>query len=162
MEGKASLLIVMGAMVIFSMLLMNINGFLLQNNTSQIDSQMSYTAAGLSQEVIDLAKTKAFDESTVGGKYPHNIPTAFSTTLGPESGETYADYDDFDDYNDGITRTVTTDLGDFNINVKVTYVNDTDFNQISLAPTTHKRMIVYVSNPTMADTVAMTYIKSYY
>ncbi|HKI46642.1 MAG TPA: hypothetical protein VKA08_15040 [Balneolales bacterium] len=161
MEDKASLLLVMGAMVIFSMLLMNINKFLLQNDTTQVGEQMNHTAAALSQGLIGIAKSKAFDQATVGGKYPQNVPTVFSATLGPENGETPKNYDDFDDYN-GYATTDTTSLGVFHLSVTVTYVSDTDFSQVSAIPTTHKRMTVDVYNPTMKDTLALTYIKSYY
>lgn len=163
MEDKASLLLVMGAMVIFSMLLMNINSFLLQNDTSQVDSQMNYTAAAISQGIIGIAKSKAFDQATVGGKYPQpqNVPMAFSSTLGPENGETPQNFDDFDDYNNYNTKD-TTSLGIFNVSVTVTYVSDTDYSQVSAVQTTHKRMTVKVYNSSMTDTVALTYIKSYY
>lgn len=161
MQDKASLLLVMGAMVIFSLLLMNINGFLLQNDTSQVSSQMNHTASAISQSIIEIAKSKAFDQATVGGKYPNNVPSVFSLTLGPESGETQKNYDDFDDYN-GYNTKDTTSLGIFNISVTVAYVSDTDFSQVSPVQTTHKRMTVKVYNKTMADTVALTYVKSYY
>lgn len=150
-----------GAIVLFTLLLMNINNFLLDSNTLEVRTKLSSTAAALSQGIIDEAKTKAFDQSTVGGTRPANIPSDFSDTLGLESGETYSNCDDFDDYN-GYSTVDTTDIGDFNINVTVQYVTGTDLNQVSSTQTTHKRMIVRVTNPIMQDTVALSYIKSYY
>lgn len=161
MIGKSDLLMLLGAIVIFSLLLMNANNFLFDSSKLEVQSKMSSTAAALAQGIIDQARTKAFDQVTVGGQVPSSIPDGFSATLGPESGETFGTYDDFDDYN-GYKTKDTTNVGIFNISVQVNYVTDSNLSQISSNQTTHKRMVVSVTNPVMQDTVKLSYIKSYY
>jgi len=161
MVGKSDLLLVLGAMMIFSLLTVNVNSFLMKNSIIQVNSELNFTAVSLAQNIIDIARTKAFDETTTNGGQPTLIPSGFSATLGPESGETYSSYNDFDDYNNYTTQD-TTDNGIYTAQVSVNYVTGLNYTQVSNTPTSYKRMVVKISNPSLKDTVRISFIKSYY
>jgi hypothetical protein len=161
MVGKSDLLLVLGAMMVFSLLTVNVNSFLLKNNIIQVNSELNFNAVSLAQNIIDVARTKSFDETTTNGNQPAVIPSGFSTTLGPESGETYQNFNDFDDYNN-YTKKDTTESGVYTALISVNYVTGTNYTQISSIPTIYKRMIVKITSKNLKDTVRVSFIKSYY
>jgi len=161
MGDKSELITLMGAMVIFSLLLENVNSFLGMNTKVQVQTELNYTAVALAQNIIDSARKKAFDEAVTDNKKISVIPDDFSLSLGPDMGETPKNYDDFDDYNN-YSRIDTTAHEIYTTSVKVEYVTDSNYNQKSLVQTTHKKMIVHVISPSMKDTVVMSYVNSYH
>jgi hypothetical protein len=161
MFDKSELITLMGAMVIFSVLLINVNSFLGLNSRLQVQSELNYTAIALAQNIIDNAQLLSFDEASTDGNSPVNIPTDFSVSLGPESGETYKNFNDFDDFNN-YTRKDTTEHEIYTAKVKVDYVTDGALYQSSPTQTTHKRMTVGISSTSMQDTVKFTFVKSFY
>ena len=161
MVGKSDLILLMGAMVIFSLITISANGFFLRNNIIQVNSELNFTAVSLAQNVINKARDKAFDQTTINGNKPSNVPSGFSSVLGPENGETYANFNDFDDFNN-YSSIDTTANGVYTLKVTVHYVSSSNFKQNVTGPTSYKRMIVQVYNPSMKDTVRISYIKSFY
>ncbi|HKJ47022.1 MAG TPA: hypothetical protein VJ991_14410 [Balneolales bacterium] len=161
MFDKSELITLMGAIVIFSILLINVNSFMGTSGRLQVQSELDYTAIALAQNIIDSARLKAFDESETGGKSPQDIPIDFSIPLAPETGENSKTFNDFDDYNN-YSRIDTTEHEIYTSSVKVDYVNDTSLDQHSATQTTHKRMTVSVFSNSMQDTVKFTFIKTFY
>lgn len=64
MSGRSDLFMVLGAVVLFSILLVNINGFLFNNQKSKTTSEIEYNGIALAQDIIDQARWKSFDELT--------------------------------------------------------------------------------------------------
>lgn len=64
MTGRSDLFMVLGAVVLFSILLLNINGFLFNNQKSKTTSEIEYNGIALAQDIIDQARWKSFDELT--------------------------------------------------------------------------------------------------
>lgn len=124
-----------------------------------VRTELDYTAVALAQNMVDQSRNKAFDEAATGAYSPLKAPDDF-TDLGPEIGEYYPYYDDFDDY-DGYTRTDTTQHGIYETSCRLDYMQESDLSQISAVKTARKRLYVQVVSEA-ADTVAVTYIKSYY
>ena len=69
MSDKSQIILVIGALVIFSLLTMNVNGFLFRNDVIKVDTEVQYTAIALGQGVIDEARWKTFDSIDVYNGY---------------------------------------------------------------------------------------------
>jgi hypothetical protein len=110
-----------------------------------LESEYEVGVTAIAQDIMEESRALAFDEETVSGFVPVNIPSDFSTigADGSENAWKKSEFDDFDDY-DGWSATITTDLGDFNISTSVYYV-DSNFNP-SVSKTTLKEMSVVVTN----------------
>lgn len=59
--GKIDLILLLGAMVVFSYLTLNANGFLLRNNRIQSRTEIQFTGISLAENVIDNARWLSFD-----------------------------------------------------------------------------------------------------
>lgn len=159
MVDTSDFLLLVGALFIFSLLQLNLNSVLLNNNKVMVKTELDYTAVALAQNITDETREKAFDENAVGPYIPLKVPDGFSV-IGPDAGEVYPNFDDFDDY-DNYTRTDTTAHGIYKTTCKVDYMVDGNLSQVAAVKTPYKRLLVRVVSET-ADTVAVTYIKSYY
>lgn len=148
MNGYTELIQVIGAMVIFSMILLNANAITLRNNLVQIQGELEQEVIALGQEIIEEAMARSFDRVTAGAAMPPTqIPEGFTPAdeLGPDPGESNrSDFDDFDDY-DGWTETVETEHGIFNLSAEVFYVHPDTFQPIS-SPSTFKKIVVTVTS----------------
>ncbi|MCF7802910.1 MAG: hypothetical protein K9N46_07510 [Candidatus Marinimicrobia bacterium] len=164
MSSGAELLLVLGALTIFSLSTLNINAVLSQNNEMMVEQEYSYAAIALGQSYIDSFRSLAFDEATLGGTIPTNIPNDFSNSSnfgGNGEGEDIPDFDDFDDY-DEYQVADTTQHGVFQISVDVIYVDASAPDLNAGTKTSHKRMFVTIDSPYLNDTITLSYMKSYY
>lgn len=158
MVDTSDYILLIAALFIFAMLQLGLNKVLLQNSKTMVKTELDYTAVALAQNIADESRRKPFDENVlVGGNI--DVPGDFSLILGPES-EVYPNFDDFDDYS-GYSRTDATEHGVYETTCRVDYMMESDLSQVSAIPTQHKRLLVQVVSET-DDTVAVTYIKSYY
>ncbi len=146
---------------------------ILMMNTSTLDSGSSVettefvimgTSLGISQ--LEKASGKAFDEKTVNSDITG--PSSLSSSLGPDGGEsTEAKFDDYDDYN-GFTKWVNGDTLNFRsasflVRDSVDYVTISGNAVVSSGSRTyHKRHRVWVSSPSMQDTLQFTSVYSYW
>ncbi len=173
---------------LLGVIILSANSSVLETNQMRSDSEYSSAAISLATSVIEEAMTKLYDEETadpdlglvtdVGG---------FSSTLGPESGESYqaknsgtTDLNDFDDFN-GLSMTFRSDTdpdtsrtsGTFAIKVpglrtkyslsaRVEYVQEANFDNISSGKTWYKKITVTVTSPSMARPVIVPAIMSYW
>lgn len=171
MSGYSEVIQVIGAMIIFSMILLNANSMILRNTALQIDGEIEQEVIALAQEIIEEAMTKSFDHVTVNAQAPPSqIPEGFSDSglLGPDAGETSRpDFDDFDDYNNWSDNTIETEHESFSLEAEVYYV-DPDTFQKTTSHSTFKKIEVRVTNEhlTRSDGSAVEYrlefIRNYY
>ncbi len=71
--GRAELLLVLGALVIFGRFSLIVNNALLENSTRVLESEFEITAVSLLQEIIYEAGLQAFDSSSVS-TIPASVP----------------------------------------------------------------------------------------
>ncbi len=160
MSGS-QILLVMGGLVLFSLLAINVNRSIINSDMQTSNSEYVVTATSLGQSVINKISTKAFDQGTVGNPtYNANLLTA-ANALGPEAGEIPSTYNDVDDYNNYTEADSTPRAGVYNILVTVNYVDDNNPNTILSTTSRTKRIQVAISNQFMKDTLFMYSYKSY-
>ncbi len=168
MNDYSDVLQVMGAMILVSVLITNVNRASFLNKAILIDGEYETEVTALAQDFMEESRSMAFDEETASGFVPVNIPAGFSTIGTDGSESSRADFNDFDDYED-YSEVITTIHGDFNVSVKVVYVNAT--TQLETASkSTLKKMKVSVSNASLTQfnnskelkTYNFSYIRSYY
>lgn len=149
-------MLTIGAIILFGIASLTANQLMVRNSEAIYNRQAEFYAISVVQQYIGEAKTKAFDEKTIVG-HPGSLPSGFSATLGPESGEVYPHFDDVDDFN-GYTTTLTTNVGTMAITISVGYVNEANLDAVVGTPTYYKKIRVtaqsnYLSSPVQADYV---------
>lgn len=148
MVGYSEVLQVIGAMVIFSFILLSATSMIQRNTYMQVEGAMEREVVAVAQDIIEEGRTQDFDEVTVDAALPPpDIPGDFtgSATLGPDSGESNrSNFDDFDDY-DGWNETVKTEHGEFEVSAEVFYVTPENHDSTGTR-TTFKKMRVFVTS----------------
>jgi len=147
MIGYTEVIQTMAAMIIFSMILISANSMIQRNSTMQIEGELEQEVISLGQEIIEEARSKAFDENTRGSMPPSIIPGGFTPTSefpSKEEQETRnrSSFLAFEDYNNW-SEVITTPHGDFNIDVEVYYVDEITYEQVE-SQTTFKKIDVTV------------------
>jgi len=153
MFGYTEVLQVIGAMIIFSLILMTSNSMILRNSTMQVEGELEQETIALAQDIIEEARIKEFDANTAGNLPPTSIPGGFTAagslgSSGSEGNERHK-FNDFDDY-DSYTETVETEHGEFEISAEVFYVDPNTFAP-SGTQTTFKKMVVTITNALLVD-----------
>lgn len=170
MFDTSDILLVLGAGVIFSIIALNTNKMMINQEQTQIDAELLYSGVAKAQEYIDRARTLAFDETTVMGSTPTNLPNGFThpSHLGTADDNDNLDddgddvvFDDFDDFN-GMNRTDTTQNCVYNISAEVHYVDENNPTAVAGGRTFYKCMTVTVTSPFLADTIRLQYVKSFF
>lgn len=152
MVNTGQMLLVLGALMLFSLMLPSLNGTILYNDSALTTSQAQISAIALAQRYLGEAGTKAFDEVTVTG-HP-TLPSQLTpvASLGKESGETYPAFDDLDDYKSlSVVDTSTLPSVRFVITGNVTYADPNNPANNSATPTFLKRVRISVSGPFLVD-----------
>ena len=147
--GTGQTLITMLAMVLLSFLILRTNNLFLQTTTTLNTTKFEVLAFSLAESMIQEIEANPFDQNTVSAVV--SSPTSLSTTLGPETGETFATFNDIDDFNN-YTRidTVPEKSGVvFNIKCKVDYVLSTAPDVPTSTKSWNKMITVYVTSPFM-------------
>ncbi|MGM0507123.1 MAG: type IV pilus modification PilV family protein [Bacteroidota bacterium] len=170
MSGYSDVIQVIGAMIIFSMILLNANSLMLRNQQVQVESELEQEVVALAQEIIEEARTRSFDQVTWQAEAPPSeIPEGFSaaSALGPDSGEgDRTQFNDFDDYN-GWSQQVETEQGIYDLDVLVEYVDNNQY-QSTTSPSTFKKMTVRITHPLLRDgsgsprLYRLEFIRNYY
>ena len=165
MNDYSDLLYTIMSIVIFSFLLLQANSLILRNESVTVDHEYEKTAIALAQSIIDEAKRTAFDENM----NPNNIPENFRPRdqFGPPSGATRDEFTVFDHY-DGFEEVIPTQLGEFRINVTVTYAENptpdipgSTYVVVS-GKRESKRMVVTATSEDNGEGASLVYIKSYF
>ena len=160
--GRAELLLVLGALVIFGRFSLIVNNSLLESSTRVLESEFEITSVSLLQEIIFEAGLQAFDEASVN-TIPALVPDDFTAAvdLGPETGEAYPNFNDVDDYN-GITITDTTIAGMvYTISAEVGYVTASDLVTFTSTRETMKRLNLTITSVYLPNDINLSYVYSY-
>ena len=160
MNDFSDLIYIMGAMVIFGLLLISVNQSMMRNNLITVGNEEEYTAIALANGIIEEARVMPFDH--FDGCDTGDLTE--SGNLDPEIGEVYSSlgsstFNDFDDYN-GLQLTVATDSGVFDISAEVFYVDWNTPDVMVFTRTTHKRLEVTVTGNNLDNNIVLSYIKS--
>ena len=141
---------VVGAVILFGVLLLPAKRASINRDQIMISSEATMTATAVGQELIEEIYDRKFDENLGPGIKDSSV-NQLSTTMGLETakGDTAGKlntYDDIDDFN-GYTRTVPTPrLGNFVDSVKVYYVTEDQPDVIAGSKQWLKRIDVKVRN----------------
>lgn len=160
--NSGHMLLTIAGILLLSNLILNVHRANTERMIATYTSESVINASGLAQSIIDEIQTKAFDENT--------ITTAVSKTelltpvknLGPETGEVKnTDFDDIDDYNNYTTKITLDRMGDFDLKVKIFYINTSNPYNKSSSSTFSKHVEVLVTNYSLLDTLKFNHIISY-
>ena len=160
--NTGQMLLVLGAMVLLSSLILSANRSVLENTDMVAQGGYRLAATSLGQAVIEEAGAKEFDEVVVGTP-PTDLPIGFTSqgTLGPDSGESYPDFDDVDDFHELERDLTTADSVGYRISVQVCYVDTAAPDTAFFSRTFFKRMNVTVSSDYFSGDTVLSYIFSY-
>lgn len=161
MSGYTEVLQVIGATIIFSLILTTANRFMLTNTQRQVGTEVEISAVTLAQDLIEEAKLRPFDASTADGEIPLQIPDDF--TAAPFAQTTITDrslIDTFEGFN-GYTESIDTGLGTYTIEAEVDYVTEADLNLVTTSRTRHKRLTVSITNPSLNSPITNQYTRTY-
>ncbi|MDZ7692732.1 MAG: hypothetical protein U5K69_16670 [Balneolaceae bacterium] len=175
MAGYSELIYTLGAMIIFSMILLTANRLTLRDARLQVEGELEEEVVAVAQTIIEESRVLAFDEITEDGIPPVNAPddftysSNFGTKRSDEGDESlndrtsFTDFDDFDGWKDSITIEGIT----YNLSAKVRYVNSSTYDSTS-AKTNFKRIYVQVRNEYLNKNggkpikYEFSYIRNYY
>ena len=161
MSGYTEVLQVIGATIIFSLILTTANRFMLSNTQRQVGTEVEISAVTLAQDLIEEAKLRPFDASTAGGNIPLDVPDDF--TAAPFAQTTITDrslINTFEGFN-GYTEAIDTGLGEYSIEAEVDYVLESNLNQVTTSKTRHKRLTVTITNPSITSPITIQYTRTY-
>ena len=145
------------SIVIFSFLLLQANSLMLRNDGVTVNHEYEKTAIALAQSIIEEAKSLDFDENMS----PGDVPNEFTPPGELGSNALRKDFTAFDHFN-GYNATVATQLGNYEIDVTVEYVDsEPPFDPVG-GRTTSKRMTVTASSVANDDFATLVYIKSFF
>jgi hypothetical protein len=160
------------AFMLLGMVSINMRRTVLDSYMTMNTNRSDQTAILIGRSLIEEIGAKKFDEANVLNRVVRM--NNLSTTLGPESGETYATFDDVDDYNNAVflspdrgtsgttgVLAVLDGTEGYSVSVTVSYVNFDDPTQIAMSPTWSKLITVRISDENTSDAVTATLIKTY-
>jgi hypothetical protein len=161
------MLLALGAMILLTILLLNVNKNSLAVEDVMYDSNFGITATSIASSVIEDASKKRFDQVFYIDSLTVYDPSHFTPAadLGVDSGEVITDpktFNDFDDYDNYTYVDSTMPSAIFNVLCKVNYVNDTALDDSVNTQTYHKKITIKVWSKSMSDTMVMSSIYSYW
>lgn len=160
--NSGHMLLTIAAIFLLSNLILNVHNANTDRMLANYTSESVIDATGLAQSIIDKIQSKAFDENTIADAVWSPDSLTPPNKLGPEMGESIqTEFDDIDDYNNFSTTITQERMGDFNINVKVFYVNTVNPNLKSNIPTYSKLIELSIVNFSLLDTLKYSHIISY-
>ncbi|MFH1008010.1 MAG: hypothetical protein V1800_11005, partial [Candidatus Latescibacterota bacterium] len=141
--NTGQMLLVLGAMVLLSSLVLSVNRSVLENTDMVAQAGYRIAATALGQALIEEAGAKAFDEEVVGTP-PTGLPAGFTApgTLGTDLGESYPGFDDVDDFQGFESDVITADSVGYHLSVQVGYVDSDDPDTVVPSRTFFKKMDV--------------------
>jgi MSHA pilin protein MshD len=164
--NTGQMMITLGALALLSLVVLRVNNGFFNTSSVLLDSKLGVLATSVATSIIEEATGKAFDNNT--DSISVNNLTDLSSTLGPETGESYADYNDFDDFNGYKRLDKTMPAAEFYVECEVDYVKDNNLDGKSSSRTWHKKITVKVTSSSMLgqdeipDTLAMSAVYSYW
>lgn len=166
--GEREMILVLAALLFFSMTSLTVNRFCLQNDETMLQSEFQYYAISLAQSIIEEAKTRYFDVAVETEPPPSlsQLPNLFTYPLGPRWNESYPNFSDVDDYH-GLNLNITNNTNpsaraNYTVRVQVGYVNESNIDQVVTYKTFYKKMTVIVTSAYLPAPVVLSHVFSYY
>lgn len=155
-------LLVLGALVIFSVSALYLNDAKFDNGMTLMETEFRITAVGIAQSFIEEAQVMEYDEVLITSAY-NVLPDDFTAiaSLGAEAGESYPNFNDIDDFN-GFTQNITTPRADYNVNIQVSYADTLNLNPGYVNPSFFKIMSVTVKSDFFQDSLMCDYLFSFH
>lgn len=150
-----------GAIILFTLLILNVNNMVISNQDVQVNSEAYSGAASVADAMTNEINAKAFDKSTINNTVLDMNTLTLPSALGPEAGEVYPAFNDIDDFNNYTRNDTTPRLGVYKIKVNVNYVDDANATSIINAKSRTKLITVCVFNASMPDTFKLFSYRSY-
>jgi len=164
------------ALLMLSLTVLRVNNTILYSDVVLRDSKLGILAVSLATSLIEEANRKAFDAATADDGITDIDLLTSPSGLGPGSGETHEAFNDFDDYNEyvkldtiftfinkGSTAVIdTTRKVIFKDSCSVCYVEPDNIDGKIMAKTWHKKITIFVSSPSMIDTIKISKVFSYW
>ena len=166
MIGYSEVLQTMAAMIIFSMIMMNANQMIHRNTVLHVDGELEQQVISIGQEIIEEARTKAYDRVTYNSSMPPTmIPEGFTPSSDFPNNKERHQFIAFEDYHE-YADTIRTSHGDFFIDVEVFYVDDTNYSHIT-AQSTFKKIEVNITSDFLRSgdqprNYKLEFIRNYY
>lgn len=175
MAGYSELIYTIGAMVIFSVILLSANRLIQRNSHLQVEGELEEEVVSVAQNIIEESRVLAFDEITENGIPPVNPPSdftnpsSFGTKRSDEGDESitdrtsFTDFDDFHGWKDSITIEGIT----YRLSARVRYINPTTYDTTN-TKTNFKKIFVRVRNEYLKNgggqetKYEFSYIRNYY
>lgn len=155
-------LLVLGALVIFSLAALYLNDLKFDNDVKAMENEFKTTAIGLAQSFVEESESLEFDEVVTDPDFTGQLPNSFTNvvSLGPEAGESYPHYDDVDDFN-GYSSTINTPRASYNVNITVSYADSVNIIPGYSNKSFLKIMSVTVSSIFFSDSLKLDYLYSF-
>ena len=160
--NTGQMLLTLGALILLSTLTLRVNTSQLSTQDTMQNTKFGVLAVSVASSIMEEASEKAFDTNTDGNFVTNLSELTAPNSLGPANGETRDMFNDFDDFN-GLIDTVTNmPSAVFNVSCIVDYIDPDLPGLTSSNRTWHKRLIIKVTSPSMADSIEMTKVFSYW
>ena len=157
--NTGQMMITLAAIVLLSMVILRVTTNFLTTDDVLMESKFGVLGISLATSMMEEATGKAFDEESDSGSI---LTLADLSAIGPDAGEVYPNFDDFDDYDGLVKMDSTMPAAIFKVICKVNYVNKANLDGISIAKTWHKKMQLFITSESSADTIKMETIYSYF
>ena len=160
--NTGEIILVIGALILFSILAIFLNQSILDGDRTVTESQLINGATAVALSYIENAKRLSFDETAIADP-ELSEPSSLTSpaNLGPESGESPADFDDIDDfhqYSDSFNTNVLT----YNVAITIAYIDTNNMGVSEYNQTFYKQMRVFVHTPFIQDTVKLAHIFTFW
>ncbi len=158
MAGNQMMLSI-GAMIFLSMLIINVHSSTTDKLIILYSNEAVIEATAIAQALFEEIQTKAFDAKTVNmAAKERNLLTPVYG-LGPGYGEVL--FNDIDDYNGYEVTETANVMGEFDLAVWVSYVDETWPYHASSSRTYIKRVVISISNESLPTTLTFKKLISY-
>jgi hypothetical protein len=154
MFNTGQTMLVLGALVLFSLLLPSLNGSLLYSDRTVTSTNAELTAISLAQKILAEANTKVFDKVCLTSHPTQATQMTAVASLGKDTGETYPNFNDVDDYKN-LSLTDSTSLPSVRYTISATcdYVDPANPANISSNPTYVKKLRVTITGPYLINPI---------
>ncbi|MFZ1731892.1 MAG: hypothetical protein WBQ23_13315 [Bacteroidota bacterium] len=159
--GGVQMLLVLGAMLLLSILVLNTNRARFMSEQQMAQSEYTIAATAVGQSLISEISSKTFDAATSTYEFAAVSSFTAPNSLGHNSSEVYPNYNDVDDYHGFNTEISTPRAGTFRLSVVVDYVNPATPDVRSSVRTRTKRIRVGVASDFLDTPVNLVYYKSH-
>jgi hypothetical protein len=157
-------LLTVGALVLFSFIILNGNRILSENNDLMNYTRFQLEAIALATSVIEEACQLPFDEVSWDSSKIEKKVSDFTNvgSLGKDSGESgYQTFDDFDDFHK-YADAESTSQNIYNVACEVCYVSDSNPDVALSNRSYFKKLTVQITSPSLDDTLNVSYVHGYW